>query len=142
MEWYRKHPEQSLARFLTPDEVSHARYFAGLRALHKAGVPRVWAGPLLDDCLAYSSLGADRISFLLLADRPGFMSIINNWKKGVGTSERGAVVFRIHNETGGKQNWLIRRIKPEDLWLYSYYEAYFFPLCLDDIIDGVRNGEN
>ena len=139
MEWYAKHPEQTGARFLTPDEVSTMRFNAAYNALCDADVPSVWVKPIIEDCMAHSGLEADRIAFLLLADKLGFNKFIERWRNNIGRSDKGAVVFRLHQDLDRRHKWRIRRAPQKDVWLYSYHEAYYFPLCFDDFMNGGSN---
>jgi len=134
-----KYPMQFGAYFLTPKEVEDLRFRAGLRAFRDAGIPSEWAKPLLLYCMKNTGLEADRVSFLLTADKEGLSTIIDQWKRDEGKSEKGAVVFRLHSDLGKKQLWRIRRASPKDAWLYSYYEAYYLPLCFNDFMKETNN---
>ena len=123
-----KYPVQSGAYFLSPEEVKALRFRAGLRAFRDAGLPNSWAKPLLLDCVKNTGLEADRVAFLITADKEGLSKIIDQWKLDEGRSEKGAVIFRLHSELGKKQLWRIRRASLKDAWLYSYYRSYSAPL--------------
>ena len=125
---------QSGAYFLSPDEVKDLRFRAGLRAFRDADIPSSWAKPLLLDCVKNTGLEADRVAFLITADKEGLSRIIDQWKLDEGRSEKGAVIFRLHSELGKKQLWRIRRASFKDAWLYSYYESYYLPLCSNDFM--------
>ena len=115
------------------------RFKAAFNALCDADVPSVWVKPIIEDCMAHSGLEADRIAFLLLADKVGLSKLIERWRNNIGRSDKGAVVFRLHQDLDSRHKWRIRRAPQKDVWLYSYHDAYYFSLCFDDFINGGCN---